>query len=74
MAKDKKGHGKGMPAEDASSKPVIWACSACGQENEAAEEVCCACEEPRPSSTSGNTIVKGVCQHQPGALSPHLVT
>ncbi|GAX82087.1 hypothetical protein CEUSTIGMA_g9515.t1 [Chlamydomonas eustigma] len=53
MAKDKKGSGKGTPAENAtSSGQVTWECIACGQENEAADDLCCACEEPRPAAST----------------------
>mmetsp|Transcript_1451 Transcript_1451/g.3935 ORF Transcript_1451/g.3935 Transcript_1451/m.3935 type:complete len:182 (-) Transcript_1451:7-552(-) len=49
--KDKKA---GKEASAAEAEPVgasgPWRCAECEQDNEAADEVCCACEEPRPAT------------------------
>mmetsp|Transcript_28649 Transcript_28649/g.80679 ORF Transcript_28649/g.80679 Transcript_28649/m.80679 type:complete len:179 (+) Transcript_28649:84-620(+) len=51
--KDKKPAKRGEAAA-ASAPPADsseWTCAECGQENEPADELCCACEEPKPSLT-----------------------
>lgn len=32
----------------------VWECAECAQENEAGDEACLACEEPRPQNDSGH--------------------
>lgn len=43
-------------APAASAAPVAdadWECPECAQENEASDDLCIACEEPRPAGSSG---------------------
>ena len=61
--KDKKKGSKDVVAgsSEAAAEPGCpWVCDGCGQDNEASEDVCCACEEPRPTAGGASS---GVCKH-----------
>ena len=47
----KKGKSKAAEAEPEPEPQAAeeWVCAECGQENEGADELCIACEEPRPA-------------------------
>ena len=38
------------PEAAAAAAPAAWECPECAQENEAADEACCACDAPRPAA------------------------
>ena len=55
MAKGDKKSVKGTSSDDAASS--VWVCRACEQENEVGDDLCCACEEPRPALQSSGGMV-----------------
>ena len=57
----------GAKPEEAAPAAAEWTCEECGQENEPTDDVCCACEEPRPQSSAGD-LAKD-CQSESCRLS-----
>jgi hypothetical protein len=61
MAKgDKKQGEKSDAGDDREAPSSTWVCSACEQENEAVDGLCCACEEPRPDQAAEGESVPGM--------------
>ena len=52
-SKSKDGDAAGTKPDEESQPATQWICAECEWENEAEDDVCAACEAPRPIDTTG---------------------
>ena len=75
MPKKKAGGKKGKAKDDAEepepepqAAAAGWVCAECAQENEGSDEVCVACEEPRPAAAEPEADGGRYAGYKVGAL------